>query len=111
TLEIAGDLRGLERSGQTEKQRRRACKCGSIDDALPRFPSDVVEESDAAIVRRRHQRLPAPRGVAIESRGDRRVTRLMTKCSKSGDGALSVVHQTVEIDRDEIRRLERAQIG
>src|SRR5207247_11452607 len=80
-------------------------------DTLPRLPTDVIEKTDAAIVRRYHQGLPPPLGVAVELYAHLGVPGLVAKDSKGGDDAFGVVHQAVQVDRNEIRRLERSEIG
>ena len=106
-LQAGGDVPALigRRDSEVERCRRRQRR--TVADFFAGSPAHVPEE--ILLVHREDGLAPLLRQLG-EAAGDFRVTGRVAERAQCRDRALGVVQKTVEIDGDQFRRLQRAQI-
>ena len=93
----------VERRGRRERR--------TVRHAISTPPANVVEKPSRGIVRRGEERAAAVVGQSVESRGSSRVTWPPSQRPERRDRSLRVIQKAVEVNWDQVRSLERAQVG
>src|SRR6266581_3557812 len=110
-LEARGDASALIVSRNAEVERRGRCERRPIGDerAPPGAPAPIEEESRLGVVHRENRSL-AGVGALREPAEERVIAPAIADKRPGRDRALGIIEKAVEIDRNQIDRLERAEV-
>src|SRR6267378_686467 len=109
TLQSRRDALALIVARNSEVERRGRCERRPIRHERAGAPAPIEEEAGLGVVHREN-RLPAGIRPLFEPAEERVIAPPVPDKPPGRDGALGIIEEAVEIDRDQLGRLERAQV-